>query len=90
MNPIPQDIIEAAIRELDIDVPIGAIRSVGDRLELHLYGGRVLYWPPDASNKRTKSTRKETKTDDGVLSGLRHGPRSEAERGDLSGSEPLP
>jgi hypothetical protein len=31
-------------KELDIDVPIMAARVVGDRVELHLYGGQVRVW----------------------------------------------
>jgi hypothetical protein len=37
-----------AIRELGIDVPVYTTRVVGDRLELALYGGSVVYWPPEA------------------------------------------
>lgn len=47
--------LATAIRELDVDVPVYATRVVpdagpsgrrGSRVELHLYGGRVLTWPP--------------------------------------------
>ena len=34
-----------AIQELGINVPIYRTRVVGDRLELHCYGGQVLLWP---------------------------------------------
>ena len=33
------------IHDLGINVPIYRTRIVGDRLELHCYGGQVLYWP---------------------------------------------
>jgi hypothetical protein len=38
--------LDRAIEELGIDVPIGDARLVAGRLELHLYGGRVVTWPP--------------------------------------------
>jgi hypothetical protein len=37
---------ERAIRELGINVPYYSCRLVGDRLEFHLYGGRLVCWPP--------------------------------------------
>lgn len=40
-----QDISKIA-KELGIDVPIMSSRVVGDRVELHLYGGQVLNYPP--------------------------------------------
>ena len=36
--------IKQAAQELGLDVPIGAVKVVGDRLELTLYGGRVVTW----------------------------------------------
>lgn len=36
-----------ALRELGINVPVAVCRLVGTRLEFRLYGGRVLYWPPE-------------------------------------------
>ena len=36
-----------AIRELGINVPIYRTRVVGNRLELFVYPGIALYWPPE-------------------------------------------
>jgi hypothetical protein len=36
---------EAAIK-LGVDKPIMSHKVVGDRIELHLYGGSVVTWPP--------------------------------------------
>lgn len=36
-----------AIKDLGINVPIYTTRVVGGRLELSLYGGDVVYWPPE-------------------------------------------
>lgn len=36
-----------AIKDLGIDVPIYTTRVVGNRLELSLYGGSVVYWPEE-------------------------------------------
>ena len=39
-------LLQQAIRELGIDRPILMSRLVGNRLELTLYGGDLVYWPP--------------------------------------------
>jgi hypothetical protein len=38
--------IKQAVKELGINVPVMATRMVGNRLELYLYGGRVVFWEP--------------------------------------------
>jgi hypothetical protein len=38
--------IARALDELGIDKPYYVCRVVGGRLELTLYGGEVVYWPP--------------------------------------------
>jgi Rho termination factor, N-terminal domain len=40
-------LIFRAVRELGIDVPIMKTRVVGNRLELYLYGGRMVVYPPE-------------------------------------------
>lgn len=40
--------IRQALEELGIDRPYFQCRVVGGRLELTLYGGDVVYWPPDS------------------------------------------
>jgi hypothetical protein len=40
--------IARALRELEINRPMYHARVVGGRLELRLYGGDVVYWPPEA------------------------------------------
>jgi len=40
-----------ALHDLGITVPVYACRLVGSRLEFRLYGGRVVFWPPMASDK---------------------------------------
>jgi hypothetical protein len=47
---MPKITVEQAVKALGIDVPVMACRMVGDgakdqRLELHLYGGRVVFYP---------------------------------------------
>jgi hypothetical protein len=39
--------IARALRELEINRPMYHARVVGGRLELRLYGGDVVYWPPE-------------------------------------------
>ena len=34
-----------AVAALGINVPYYRVRLVGNRLEFHLYGGNVVYWP---------------------------------------------
>jgi hypothetical protein len=34
-----------AVAALGLDVPYYQVRLVGNRLEFHLYGGNVVYWP---------------------------------------------
>lgn len=38
--------LKKVCEEMGIDVPVMATRMVGDRLELHLYGGVVVRYPP--------------------------------------------
>ena len=38
--------IKRALQDLGITVPFYRARVVGNRLELSLYGGDVVYWPP--------------------------------------------
>jgi hypothetical protein len=40
-----ETLLADACAGLHIDVPVYRTRVVGDRVELHLYGGRVLTWP---------------------------------------------
>ena len=40
-------LIYKAIHTLNIDVPIMATKVVGNQIELHLYGGRMVIYPPD-------------------------------------------
>jgi hypothetical protein len=62
----PEKIKEAA-QALDIDVPILGARMVGNRIELHLYGGAVVTWAEPAKKaapkKRTTTTKRATKKD---------------------------
>jgi hypothetical protein len=44
--------IRRALDELDINVPWYHCRVVGNRLEFHLYGGQVVYWPKAASEAK--------------------------------------
>lgn len=44
--------IAQALAELNINVPYYACRVVGNRLEFHLYGGQVTYWPEAASDEK--------------------------------------
>ena len=37
-----------ALQDLGINRPYYSARVVGNRIELHLYGGDVVYWPPKA------------------------------------------
>ena len=46
--------IRQALDELGIDRPYLACRVVGNRLELTLYGGDVVTWPPPRS-RRTRA-----------------------------------
>ena len=39
--------IKRALEDLAINRPYYTARVVGGRLELRLYGGDVVYWPPD-------------------------------------------
>jgi hypothetical protein len=45
----PAATIRQALDELGIDKPYFECKVVGGRLELTLYGGDVVYWPPDTS-----------------------------------------
>ena len=42
---ITLDDLPNALQDLNINVPYYDARLVGGRLELHLYGGRVVRWP---------------------------------------------
>ena len=58
---MPKITVEQAVKALGIDVPVMACRMVGGRLELHLYGGRVAFYPeveeetPARKSRRTRS-----------------------------------
>lgn len=55
------ELIQRAIRQLGIDVPVLATRVVGNRLELYLYGGRVevyQYAQAEASHKARTGSQK--------------------------------
>ena len=43
----PPDLLAKALRELGLTQPFYTCRVVGNRLEFVLYGGSVVYWPPD-------------------------------------------
>lgn len=43
-----------ALHELGVDVPYYACRLVRNRLEFHLYGGRVVTWAPPAPKRRSQ------------------------------------
>jgi hypothetical protein len=45
---ITLDDLPQALQDLDINVPYYDARLVGNRIELHLYGGRVVRWPRQA------------------------------------------
>jgi hypothetical protein len=47
-EPCPEHLYDQALHELDITVPVYFCRLVGNRLEFHLYGGRIIFWPPDS------------------------------------------
>lgn len=49
----PADTIRQALEDLGIDRPYYKTRVVGGRLELTLYGGDVVYWPPTATRTRS-------------------------------------
>jgi hypothetical protein len=42
-----------AVAALGINVPYYRVRLVGNRLEFHLYGGQVVYWPADPPEEKT-------------------------------------
>ena len=46
-DPPTPEIIKQALQELGVDVPYYDVRLVGNRLEVHLYGGQVRAWPAD-------------------------------------------
>ena len=51
--------IAKALADLGINKPYYTARVVGGRLELHLYGGDVCYWPKEVSEDTSKDTSKE-------------------------------
>jgi len=46
-QPVTLDDLPRALQELGVNVPYYDARLVGNRLELHLYGGQVRTWPPE-------------------------------------------
>ncbi len=46
--------VKQAAEALDIDVPIMGARMLGNRIELHLYGGAVVTWAQPAKKKPAK------------------------------------
>lgn len=46
--------IRQALDELGINRPFYTCRVVGNRLELALYGGDLVYWPPKPAPKRKR------------------------------------
>jgi hypothetical protein len=64
---MPEITLEQAVNALGIDVPVMACRMVGDRLELHLYGGRVVFYPemeeesPARKSRRGRPKKPESK-----------------------------
>ena len=46
-DPPAPDLLAKALRELGLTQPFYTCRVVGNRLEFVLYGGSVVYWPPD-------------------------------------------
>lgn len=51
--------LDRAVDELGIDVPVLDMRLVGGRLELHLYGGQVVVWPPLPESEGMKGEEEE-------------------------------
>lgn len=51
---IPLD-LPRIIHELKLDVPIYCVRSQGDCVELHLYGGKVVTWKPNNDDQFSAS-----------------------------------
>jgi hypothetical protein len=49
---LDQPTIARALRELDVTVPYYNARLVGNRIEFHLYGGAVVYWPDPPPNQK--------------------------------------
>jgi hypothetical protein len=47
---IPLD-LPRIIHELQLNVPIYCVRSRGDCVELHLYGGKVVTWKPNTNDQ---------------------------------------
>ena len=50
----PEETIRQALDELGIDRPYMGARVVGSRLELTLYGGDVVTWPPKPAPQRKR------------------------------------
>jgi hypothetical protein len=53
--------LKKAADDLGVDVPILGARMLGNRIELHLYGGAVVVWAPPAPKKKTTTTKRATK-----------------------------
>ena len=56
--------VKQAAEALDVDVPIMGARMLGNRIELHLYGGAVVTWAQPAAKKRTAAKKKVAKKRD--------------------------
>lgn len=58
LKPDQLALLEAAIVELAVDVPIGQVEPTPSGLRIHLYGGRVLDWPVPPTAATVRSRRK--------------------------------
>ena len=56
---VSDDQVKKAVEELEIDVPVQAVRMVGNRLELYLYGGQVVSWTAPAAARKRKPAQKK-------------------------------
>jgi hypothetical protein len=67
---IPRDQLKLVAQKLGINQPIGSAKVVGDRIEIRLMGGGVLFWPPDAPSVNlaalTVSKLKQLAEDQGI------------------------
>ena len=46
------DAIRQAVQDLGLNRPFYSCRIVGSRLEFALYGGDLLFWPPEEEKER--------------------------------------
>lgn len=51
--------LKQIVKDLNIDRPIMDWRVVGSRIEIHLTGGGVLYWPEEPADKEHPDPPKE-------------------------------